>query len=355
MATKQDFRITGIGDVITKRLNDAGMYTREDIKRFVNSYGVCELLHVMGVGPKKGARMVKTIGVESCTACGCSVDVGALEPAYDAVVRGKQCPNESEAQKKWAKAKPEEEFHDPEKAVIPWVGGKTSLIDAVLPQIPPHEVYVEPFAGSGAIFLAKQPVAENVLNDKDKMLIKSYEKLKDKGEILVDISPSKSRFYKVKEKGEGRSVEEWLYLLKVGFGNKSPSSKALSYPGDEGLRRFKTKKWELQAPERFGEVRLRSGDYHDVIDEFDSAKTFTYVDPPYHETSNPYSDDSLTPYELRHTLENCKGNVLVSYNNHPDVRKAFSGWEIKEIPVRHSLQGGSHSQKELLIANYKLK
>lgn len=36
--------------------------------------------------------------------------------------------------------------------VIPWMGGKRRLADRLIPLFPPHECYVEVFAGSAALF-----------------------------------------------------------------------------------------------------------------------------------------------------------------------------------------------------------
>ena len=42
--------------------------------------------------------------------------------------------------------------------VIPWMGGKRRLADRLIPLFPPHECYVEVFAGSAALFfLRPQP------------------------------------------------------------------------------------------------------------------------------------------------------------------------------------------------------
>ena len=39
--------------------------------------------------------------------------------------------------------------------VIPWIGGKRRLAGKILPQIPAHQCYVEPFCGAAAIFFLK--------------------------------------------------------------------------------------------------------------------------------------------------------------------------------------------------------
>ncbi|MCC7452959.1 MAG: DNA adenine methylase, partial [Crocinitomix sp.] len=43
------------------------------------------------------------------------------------------------------------------KTPITYYGGKQKLVSLILPNIPQHTVYVEPFVGGGAIFFAKPP------------------------------------------------------------------------------------------------------------------------------------------------------------------------------------------------------
>jgi len=50
--------------------------------------------------------------------------------------------------------------------IIPWMGGKRRLADRLTPLFPPHEYYVDVFAGSAALlFMRPQPAPVEVLND----------------------------------------------------------------------------------------------------------------------------------------------------------------------------------------------
>jgi hypothetical protein len=45
--------------------------------------------------------------------------------------------------------------------------GASGCVQQVINQMPPHRVYIEPFVGGGAVFLAKAPAASSVLMDLD--------------------------------------------------------------------------------------------------------------------------------------------------------------------------------------------
>lgn len=60
------------------------------------------------------------------------------------------------------------------KTPITYYGGKQRMIKHILPLIPEHELYCEPFCGGAAVFWAKEPSAVEVINDSNRMVINFY-------------------------------------------------------------------------------------------------------------------------------------------------------------------------------------
>ena len=58
--------------------------------------------------------------------------------------------------------------------MVRWIGGKRRLAPQILPLFPPHDCYVEPFAGAAALFFCKDPVKVEVLNDINGDLVSLY-------------------------------------------------------------------------------------------------------------------------------------------------------------------------------------
>lgn len=70
--------------------------------------------------------------------------------------------------------------------IIPWIGGKRRLADRLLPYFPPHQCYVEPFAGGAALFFLRQvPADVEVLNDVNGELVNLYRVVKHHLEEFV--------------------------------------------------------------------------------------------------------------------------------------------------------------------------
>jgi len=57
------------------------------------------------------------------------------------------------------------------KPVIPWIGGKRRLAKHIIPLMPEHQCYCEPFAGGAALFFLKAPAKSEVLNDINSLLM----------------------------------------------------------------------------------------------------------------------------------------------------------------------------------------
>src|SRR5690349_4140510 len=60
------------------------------------------------------------------------------------------------------------------KPPLTYYGGKQKLAKHILPLIPKHTLYCEPFFGGGAIFFAKEPSEIEVINDNNGDLINFY-------------------------------------------------------------------------------------------------------------------------------------------------------------------------------------
>lgn len=73
------------------------------------------------------------------------------------------------------------------KPPFPYYGGKQTLADWVVSQMPKHDQYVEPYAGSLAVLLAKPRVAFETVNDLDGDLVNFWQVLREQPDRLEEV------------------------------------------------------------------------------------------------------------------------------------------------------------------------
>jgi DNA adenine methylase len=74
------------------------------------------------------------------------------------------------------------------KKLIPfgWYGGKFSHLDWLLPLLPDCHHYCEPFAGSGAVLLNRDPSPVETFNDLDGEVVNFFRVLREEKERLIE-------------------------------------------------------------------------------------------------------------------------------------------------------------------------
>ena len=177
---------------------------------------------------------------------------------------------------------------------LKWAGGKYSILDNIKKKLPSGNRLIEPFLGSGVVFLNTK-YERYTLNDKNRDLITFYKVLKKDGEEFIDYCRKyfKSNlnnadiYYKLRNKfnSSNDKVDKsalFLYINKHGYNGlcRYNSSGNINVPfgrykstffPEQAMRLFwkKSKRASLTSND-FEKVMLKAGD-GDVI----------YCDPPY--------------------------------------------------------------------------
>lgn len=83
---------------------------------------------------------------------------------------------------------------------LPYYGGKFYLIRDIIPLMPSHNAYVEPFCGGGVVLMNKPKIKRELVNDLDSSLMHLYYVLKcsvkEVSELLQTLPYSEDLFYK---------------------------------------------------------------------------------------------------------------------------------------------------------------
>lgn len=240
------------------------------------------------------------------------------------------------------------------KTPITYYGGKQKLVKTILPLIPTHTLYCEPFCGGAAIFFSKEPSDIEVINDTNRELINFYW-------IVQQDFPSLEKL--VRSTLHSRSL---FNDAKVVYGNPhmfDPVKRAwavwvLSVMGFAGIldsafgydksRNVTTLKISMKR-ERFTEalasrlqnVQIECTDALRIIRSRDTKHSFFYVDPPYFNSDcGHYDGYSKEDFEnLLKTLSEIEGKFLLS--SYPsDILKSFTkrfGWQTRKVEQKVSV------------------
>ena len=247
--------------------------------------------------------------------------------------------------------------------MISRVGGKSKLKKVIVGMMPPHETYVEPFVGGGHVFMYKDPVKNNIINDKDKDIADIWKDEKDIGDKMIgkDFTPSREKFAKLKNQKSFSSKEDRLYrnlFLSIGSfsGNRDTfvgDKELVTYKaGVEWGKKYKTSKWKDYLNEN--KVKILNQDYQSVIKKYDSPTTLFYLDPPYSKSTRDYKENvGVTPQQVFNALQGIKGKFILSYDFSPEVKKVFEKYRKKIVTTAYEQSGHQQKgKKEYLIMNF---
>jgi DNA adenine methylase len=246
-------------------------------------------------------------------------------------------------------------------------GNKWKMRKDIVPFIPPHNTYVEPFCGSGAIFFSKPKAETNVLNDIDKKVIERLNLLKEcptNPEEYPQIDKTVEA-YKEFFDTAGYTLPERLVLAKIqtgcGFCNRIVYQSKDIYHANTAKKLIDNLgKYQ----DRLNEVALTTDDYPDVVSRYDSEDTFFFIDPPYEsdlKTTRGFGYEDTNDFErLATVLSTIRGKFMMTINDSPRMRTMFSKYHIKEVDVLRgwsatkTAKQDNYKRKELIITNYDL-
>jgi len=214
------------------------------------------------------------------------------------------------------------------KTPISYYGGKQNMLRHILPKIPKHHNYIEPFFGGGAVFWAKDPSPFEVVNDVNDRLMTFYKVLKydfNEIEALVDETfHSRSQFrqsrevYTSQKEEVTRKIEcAWSVWMQcnMSFGKVIGGGFGYDRIGNSSLRLFNKKSLFTEAYQnRLKFVTIESYDVLKVIKAYDSPESFFYLDPPYVSSDQgPYKGYKANDFvALLEACKNMQGKFLLS-------------------------------------------
>lgn len=215
------------------------------------------------------------------------------------------------------------------KPPISYYGGKQRIASKIVPLIPKHTVYVEPFAGGAAVMFKKPwpDVTNNdhyreVLNDTDGRLINFYRQLRDNGPALVEklkltlFSEEEHQIAKDLETGDDlERARRYFVRIQQSFSNNLNAGWRRAVYGRNLCATWANQVNRLpEYLDRMQSVQIANTDALTCIQQFDSPQTFFYCDPPYPGAyQGHYKGYTTKDFEaLVEALNNIQGSFLLS-------------------------------------------
>ncbi|HCE41290.1 MAG: restriction endonuclease subunit M [Alcanivorax sp.] len=251
--------------------------------------------------------------------------------------------------------------------IIPWLGGKRRLVDRIIPFLPPHKCYVEPFAGGAALlFNRPMPAEVEVLNDINGELINLYRVVQHHLEEFVRqfkwaLSSRKVFEWQKMTRPETltdiQRAARFYYLQHLAFGGRvQGQSFGTATTSPPGLNLLRLEESLSAAHLRLSNVWIENLGWEEVIGRYDRPHTLFYMDPPYWETEGYGVDFGWEHYErMAELLGQIQGKAIISLNDHPDIREVFADFHMETTGIRYTVGGGTGVERqEVLIFSWDL-
>lgn len=252
------------------------------------------------------------------------------------------------------------------KPIVPWMGGKRRLAKHIIPHFPDHSCYVEPFAGGGALFFMRpSPAKVEVLNDINQELVNLYRCVQHHLEEFVRqfkwslISRQMFTWLRSSRPETLTDIQRaarFYYIQKMAFGGKSVGptfGTATTSPPKLNLMRVEE---DLSAAHiRLSRAYIEHLPWTECIKRYDRPHTLFYCDPPYWQVTGYGNDFGWEQYEaMALVMDSIKGKMIISINDHKDIRVLFKRFRIEPLDVRYTVGGAGAGKdaKELLIFNW---
>ncbi|NQU10051.1 DNA adenine methylase [bacterium] len=244
------------------------------------------------------------------------------------------------------------------KSPLRYPGGKSRAVKQILPFLPKEPgILVSPFIGGGSVELAAAALGWQVHGyDAFQPLVHFWQEVLTEPEVLAEVVEqylplSRETFYRLQRSQFPTSLGEaarFFVLNRASFsgstcsGGMSPGHGRFTRSCIERLRGFRTPN-----------VWVEHADFHQSIPQHGDA--FLWLDPPYSSAKRLYGrrgdlHDGFDHKGLRDLLGS-RGGWLLSYDDCPEVRWLYQGYQIVELRWKYGMSTNKASREILIIGD----
>ena len=260
-----------------------------------------------------------------------------------------------------------------------WYGGKYSHLDWLLPLLPQATHYCEPFGGSAAVLLNREPSPVETYNDIDGEVVNFFRVLRTQKDALIEaigLTPfSREEFelaisqpeQDISELERARRFFVRARQVRSGLAQTASSGRwanclLTSRAGMGGAvsRWLGSVEGLSEIVQRLLRIQIENAPAVEVIKRYDSEQTLFYCDPPY--PHNSRGDSKAYAYEMTYgqhrelarILHNVKGKVALSSYHCDLMDELYGDWRFVEADPKncHTVK---QLRTEVLWVNYEIE
>ena len=262
------------------------------------------------------------------------------------------------------------------KIAFGWYGGKFSHLDWLLPLLPEATHYCEPFGGSAAVLLNRNPSPVETYNDIYGEVVTFFRILREQPNELIraiGLTPFSRQELEIAAKDSNLPISDletarrfFVCARQVRTGLAQTASAGrwahcllTSRAGMAGaVSRWLGSVEDLpEIAQRLLRVQIEHAPAIEVIERFDSPETLFYCDPPYPHDSR--SDIKAYAHEmndedhkkLAKVLNHVQGKIALSGYNSPLFNELYATWYRTEAPEKQ-IHSSKAFRQEILWTNY---
>lgn len=262
----------------------------------------------------------------------------------------------------------------PTKPILKWAGGKTQMLNELLPKVPPtYGRYIEPFLGGGALFFALQP--ENaIIADSNPELINMYRQVAEHVDGVIkylrNYENTSEMFYTVRaldwtQLPKLEAAARTIYLNKTCFNGLFRVNKKGQFNvpfGKYSNPKICDVDGLYAASKALKKADIICGDYFQVLEHYAQPGDFIFLDPPYLPVSEYadfkrytkeqfYEEDHVELAKAVMRLHELGCYVILTNSNHPLVHELYAPFNIEVIPTKRyiSCSGNRRNGEDVIV------
>ena len=239
-----------------------------------------------------------------------------------------------------------------------------------------YQRYVEPFAGSAALFFALSP-KKALLADLNEELIEMYETIRDHPtrvhRVLSSMPKGREQYYSIRNWNPVKltriqRASRFLYLNRFCFNGLYRTNRQGQFNVPYGAHKagpIPTLSQLHSCATLLKRTQLISGDFRNTLSLITKGD-FVYLDPPYavakRRVFTEYGAKIFTVDDLEELEEHLRGidrrgvYFVLSYADCSEARRVFKNWTTRRIQTRRSVAGflgARRKQYEICATNCK--